>query len=230
MIIPQEFFESLGQYVYTYIDPDTKKHLYVGKGNGNRVISHIKSKNYSLDNCYIVARNLERFENKLDWQSFLLESYLISNHQPSDNSVSGHYEECFIMAKFSELFDTYTSGLYDNFETLPSWYVENYDKIKNRIGTLTIKSDVSYFESITRNQMQMSWYYYAQAENKPFTVKFSIWAKDEKFDERKNQLIVFLESEGYSVENLNPVGVRGAFELNVNSVETAIDLLDKFMS
>lgn len=229
MVIPQEFFDTLGQYVYAYVDPDTGKYLYIGKGNGNRCLSHTKSKGYTIDNCYIVARNLERFDGKLDWQSFLLESYLISAHEPSDNSVSGHYEECFVMAKFSELFEGYTSSLYDNFEALPDWYVENYGKLKGRVGVLTIKSNVTYFESITRNQMQMSWYYYAQAENKPFTVKFPIWAKDEKFDERKAQLVTFLESEGYKGEDLVPIGVRGAFELNVESIEAAIDLLDNFM-
>ena len=230
MNIPQEFFDTLGQYVYGYKTVDGKDFKYIGKGNGSRGISHIKTKGYKLEDCYIIAKNLERFENKEDWQSFLLESFLISTNNPKDNSVSGHYKECFVMAKFSELFGEYVSNLYDNFESLPEWYVENYNKLKGRVGQLVIKSNVTYFESVTRNQFQVSWYYYAQAENKPFTMKFSIWAKDEKWEERKNQLVVFLGSEGYEEENLVPIGSRGAFELNVSSVEAAIDLLDKFMS
>ena len=230
MNIPQEFFDTLGQYVYGYKNDNGNGWKYIGKGNGNRGISHIKSKGYNLDDCYIIAKNLERFENKDDWQSFLLESFLITTNDPKDNSVSGHYKECFVMAKFSELFGEYTSSLYDNFETLPEWYWKNYSKLKGRIGVLTIKSNVSYFETITRNQMQISWYHYAQAENKPFTIKFSIWAKDEKFDERKAQLIKFIESEGFDGDDLIPIGVRGAFELIVPSVEIGIDLLDNFMS
>ena len=63
------FFESLGQYVYGYRKKKSNTWDYIGKGNGNRGIQHVKTKGYDVDNLYIIARNLERFENKQDWQS-----------------------------------------------------------------------------------------------------------------------------------------------------------------
>jgi len=42
--IPPEVCERLGYYVYLYVDPRTQKPFYVGKGRGNRVLSHVSSK------------------------------------------------------------------------------------------------------------------------------------------------------------------------------------------
>lgn len=39
--IPPEVAHRLGYYVYLYVDPRTEKPFYVGKGQGNRVISHL---------------------------------------------------------------------------------------------------------------------------------------------------------------------------------------------
>lgn len=39
--IPRNVAQSLGHYVYLYIDPKTKKIVYVGKGKGNRAFAHI---------------------------------------------------------------------------------------------------------------------------------------------------------------------------------------------
>ena len=103
-----EFFAELGQYVYAYIVGGEYK--YIGKGNGDRCWSHVESKGLDPEDCYIVARNLEAFEDKQDWQSFLLESFLIQQHQPEFNSVSGHYKENFKMASLKGLFNTYTSN------------------------------------------------------------------------------------------------------------------------
>lgn len=38
---PNELIEELGNYVYVYSDPLTKKPFYVGKGTGNRAFSHL---------------------------------------------------------------------------------------------------------------------------------------------------------------------------------------------
>lgn len=233
MNIPQDFFESLGQYVYCFGDPtltNDERPVYVGKGNKNRCISHIKSKDYDLNNCYIIARNLERFEDKQDFQSFLLESFLISYFKPIDNSVSGHYKECFVMAKLSDLFDEYKSNLNDNFEKLPDWYIENYSKLKGKINTLTIKSDNLFLLSPMNNSLQMCWYWYANSENKPLTVKFLNLVKDDdtKYQEKQMHIQKFVESNGYNPKDLRAEGKNGLM-LDVNDINEAINLLDNFM-
>ena len=39
---PPGVSESLGHYVYLYLDPRTKKPFYVGKGKGNRCVCHLR--------------------------------------------------------------------------------------------------------------------------------------------------------------------------------------------
>ncbi len=41
--IPSDVARRLGYYVYLYIDPVTGKNLYVGKGKGDRVLSHLEA-------------------------------------------------------------------------------------------------------------------------------------------------------------------------------------------
>jgi hypothetical protein len=235
MNIPQEFFDTLGQYVYCFGDPNLilstgEKPVYVGKGNKNRCISHIKSKDYDLDNCYIIARNLERFEDKQDFQSFLLESFCINFFKPVDNVVSGHYKECFVMAKLSDLFDEYKNNLHDNFEKLPDWYIENYSKLKGKINSVIIKSDNVFLLSPMNNSLQMCWYWYANSENRPLTVKFLIQVKDDdkKYQEKEKHIQKFVEANGYKAKDLRPENRNGLI-LDVNSINDAIDLLDNFM-
>ena len=95
-----EFFDTLGLYVYEYLDEEGQI-LYIGKGIGDRCLHHIDDKGYDIEHCYIVASNLEKFESK---PSLLLESFLIKTRTPRDNLVSGHYTECFTMARVVSLF------------------------------------------------------------------------------------------------------------------------------
>lgn len=218
------FWQTLGQYVYGYKDDDGV-FTYIGKGNGNRGVQHIKTKSYDVDNLWIIAKNLERFENKQDWQSFQLESFLIWFFQPKDNSVSGHYEECFVMAKWSELFNEFTSAQYDNFESLPEWYIENYNKLKGRINVLEIKSNVTVITSQTRDKIQMSWF--VDNNNNPYDVRFAIWADGDKLESKKEQLFAFLKASGYT--DIEKVGNREFYQINITSIEELLALFDDFM-
>jgi hypothetical protein len=93
---PASFWRTLGMYVYKYIDLDTQEIKYIGKGVGDRCTAHLSSKGYKEEECYIVARNLEKFEG--DDLSFMLESYLISANNmvvEGDNLVKGRNHICF---------------------------------------------------------------------------------------------------------------------------------------
>jgi hypothetical protein len=93
---PASFWRTLGMYVYKYIDLDTQEVKYIGKGVGDRCTAHLSSKGYNEEECYIVARNLEKFKG--DDLSFMLESYLISTTNivvEGDNLVKGRNHICF---------------------------------------------------------------------------------------------------------------------------------------
>jgi len=224
-----EFFSSLGQYVYQYVHPDTLTPYYTGKGNGDRCWSHVVDKLFNPENCYIVARNLEKFENKQDWQSFLLESYLIHINDPENNSVSGHYKECFVMASLSSLFSEYESDQFDNFATLPDWYVSNYDSFKNRVREVKINATTTFVLSNARNQMYMMFYWSPTDVESPIKVTFEINLPDgDKLDAVKSKLVAWLKSEGH--KHTFPDGKVQKLAINVEDIDSVIGLWNSFWS
>lgn len=222
------FWDELGQYVYGYRDSETGEWLYIGKGNGNRGSSHIKTKGYSVDDLYIIARNLERFGNKIDWQSFLLESFMISHYNPTGNSVSGHYKECFIMSRFSTLFKDYTDSQHDSFAEFPQWYLENYEKLKGKLGTFTIKSETINIVGQTKNSIAMS--FAVNPVNDEVTqCEFSIW-DGAKVDVQAQgaELVKILADYGYNAYEVGKREKHKKFQIDETDIQKVIDLFYDF--
>lgn len=222
-----EFFTSLGQYVYQYVNHDTLQPYYTGKGNGDRCISHVEDKGFPIDDCYIVARNLEKFEDKKDWQSFLLESYLIATHDPEANSVSGHYKECFVMASLSSLFTDFQAEQHDNFETLPEWYLLNYDAFRGKLREIKIWSANTFFLSNARNSINMMWYWSPTDTESPIKVTFEVnKAEGEELTNIQTNLKKWLALNGYKKTKAD--GKIQKLAIDCPTIEDVVELFREF--
>lgn len=218
-----EFFETLGQYIYQYVD--NGKVLYIGKGVGDRCLAHLKDKGYDIDHCYIVARNLEKFKDK---PSLLLESYLINLQNPFDNIVAGHYKECFELASLSSMFSDFKSDQFDNFEKFPDWYVDNYQSVfKGCIAKIEIRSSSILTISAPRNSMYMMWYWSPSEEIIKVTFEIN-QGDDQKLEIIKNKMFDWLSINGYNEPF--PDGKRQKLAVNCDNIDEVIKLFKKFMS
>ena len=219
-----EFFDKLGQYVYQYIDFDGKIY-YTGKGRGDRCWAHVNEKDFDPLQCFIVATNLEKFEDKKDWQSFLLESFLIATHSPEQNSVSGHYKDCFIMKPLSQMFTDFQSEQHDNFETLPQWYLDNYPSFFGKLREIKINSGAIFFLSSARNNMYIMWKWVPNSED-PINVQFEINAQDEKLTSMKKQMKEWLKDGGYV--KISDKSKDNKMSVDVETIEEVIQLFELF--
>jgi hypothetical protein len=222
-----EFFATLGQYVYQYIDSDGKVY-YTGKGNGDRCYAHVTNKEFNPEHCYIVARNLEKFEDKKDWQSFLLESYLIATQNPDGNSVSGHYKECFVMTSLSSMFTNFKSDQYDMFESLPQWYIDNYDTFRGRLREVNLNATTAFFLSNARNKMYMMWWWNPNSED-PVKVTFEINLPDgDSLSSQKETMKKWLATNGH--KKVHDDGKVQKFAIFVDNINGVVSLFKEFMS
>lgn len=219
-----EFFETLGQYIYNYVN-EYSEVIYVGKGVGDRCLAHLKDKGYSIEQCNIVARNLEKFNDK---PSLLLESFLIDRTNPCDNVVAGHYKECFKLASLSSMFSDFKSDQFDNFEQFPEWYVDNYQSaFKGKLRAFNISAGNIWVQSSGRNSIYMQWYWYPTEENVKVTFEVGLY-EDQKIEQVKNKIIEWLSQNGYN-ESF-PDGKKQKLAVTCENIDAVIELFKKFMS
>jgi uncharacterized protein len=96
--------EQLGYYVYRLLDPDDRSVLYVGKGQGERILAHV---NEAIDYPERQTRKLERIRDPLkakkkpllgihrhglpdERTAYEVEAALIDAHPDALNQVAGH--------------------------------------------------------------------------------------------------------------------------------------------
>lgn len=221
-----EFFATLGQYVYKYVDTDGKI-IYIGKGNGDRCWAHVGDKGFNPENCYIVAKNLEKFEGKKDAVAFALESFFITTENPETNAVSGHYKECFIMKPLSSMFSEFQNEQYDNFESLPEWFTINYNVFKGKLREIKINSTSTFFLSSARNNMYMMWYWSTVDSNEPVKVTFEFNAQEGKLDSMKDQMKKWLKAGGHTKTFAD--GKDSKMAVNIANINQVIELFQAFM-
>ncbi len=101
--IPGEVAEKLGHYVYLYIDPRNGQVKYVGKGFGNRTVSHLEDKRESAKTGWLQELRSSGHEPRIDIlarnlteeQSLLVERSIIDLIRTISltNLVRGHSTE-----------------------------------------------------------------------------------------------------------------------------------------
>lgn len=226
----KEFFETLGQYVYCYRGPDgllkplrVGKENYMGKGVGDRCLHHIKDKGYDIEDCFIVARNLERFNLDKKDASFVLESFLISAYAPKDNSVSGHYKECFVMSSLSFLFENYQQGQRNMFQEMTELVSSNPEAFNGKIAFSETRGSSFYLETDNKNPLQAYLGLKVQTGEPQITMILKT-NSDALYANLCNKM---MENLGDRYE-LNTSGPKNQISFPVETMEDAIEMWQSF--
>ena len=214
------FFDTLGDYVYMYrsrtlgVGP-----AYVGKGTGGRCLSHLKDKGYSIDDCVIVARNLEKFKLDEKDASFVLESYLIAHWSPEDNSVSGHYKDCFVMADLSKLFGSYVDSQRNMFSEISDLVLSN-SEVFNNIGYTETRASSYIIETPAKDNI----YFGIKVQTKDPQITCYVKANGDKYF----KALVAKCDEVLSEYTLDSKSNKNQINFQVESLEEAMELWTSF--
>jgi len=221
----KEFFSTLGQYVYCFRGPNGETN-YIGKGVGDRCLHHIKDKGYSFEDCTIIARNLERFNLEKKDASFLLESYLISTLSPKDNSVGGHYKECFVMANLSFLFDEYSNSQRNMFNEMVEFVEHNRDAFNGTVGFTETRQTSFYLETGAKDNIYAGIKVSSKARDIPisFLVKAGSSAPASAFEDLRTKVVANLGD----IYDLDTTSVKNTISFPVSSLDEAVELWESF--
>lgn len=131
------------------------------------------------------------------------------------------------MANLSEIFGEYQADQHDMFESLPSWYVENYDIFRGRLREVNLNATTAFFLSSARNKMYMMWWW-TPSSTEPIRVAFEIAAKAEELGNIQTKLKQWLKTEGHT--KTIQEGKEQKFTIFVDTIEEVISLFKTFMS
>lgn len=130
------------------------------------------------------------------------------------------------MASLSSMFADFKSDQHDNFESLPDWYIENYDQLRGRMRVIQITSGNIFFESATRNSVKMMWYWVPNSED-PIKVTFETVHKEEdKVQAVKSKIQEWLKTCGYSKTHKD--GKDQKMAINVADIDALLELFSEF--
>jgi hypothetical protein len=176
--IPGEFWDTLGKYVYGYKGAGDQW-KYIGKGTGSRVFSHTKTKGYDIEDAWIIACNLEEFDNGDDPSCHSLETLLISLYQPEDNAVAGRYQENIIMTSLRGLITQYQDEQRNNHFEVAELILRHQDSFAN-IGQ--VSSTTSGWKITSKSLGRGTYVNIYQADDDGFRVEISVSRSQEDND------------------------------------------------
>ena len=176
--IPGEFWDTLGKYVYGYKD-EQGQWKYIGKGTGSRVFSHTKTKGYDIEDAWVIACNLEDFDNGDDSSCHSLETLLISMYQPKDNTVAGRYQENIIMTSLRGLITSYQEEQRNNHFEVAELILRHQDSFAN-IGQ--VSSTTSGWKITSRSLGRGTYVNVYQADEDGFRVEIAVSRSQEDGD------------------------------------------------
>ena len=226
MKLTEEFWETIGpHYVYGYQHPDGSW-KYIGKAVGNRVTHHVAEKGYDLEDAFILARNLSS-----DAIAASVESVLINEYQPTDNLVSGHHKENYIMASLKGLFDDFSAGQRNYHIELAECIVIHADILGSSIGGSTSNNSGFLIFSGLRESTNMDIRVGKSGVNVSLNSNPTSDTKAgrEHFDNLVAQVQPMLEGE-YELSIVPNGKLGGKIKFDVEDLETALQLWSDFTS
>jgi len=226
MKLTGEFWETIGpHYVYGYQHPDGSW-KYIGKAVGNRVTHHVAEKGYDLEDAFILARNLSS-----DAIAASVESVFINEYQPTDNLVSGHHKENYIMASLKGLFDDFSSGQRNYHIELAECIVNHADILGSSIGGSTSNNSGFLIFSGLRESTNMDIRVGKSGVNVSLNSNPTSDTKAgrEHFDNLVAQVQPMLEGE-YELSIVPNGKLGGKIKFDVEDLETALQLWSDFTS
>ena len=208
-----EFFNTLGNYVYSWWEGDVCR--YVGKGVGDRCWAHVTEKEYDPNemDLKIEAKELT------DRETLILESYLIKERDPKDNKVAGHHADNFLVGSVNNLYADWKAQQRHGFQELHAFTEDKLELIAELKMSVEANPSMYYIET---NSLGGKRYVYAKHtwKNKFDEFQIIIEGYSEEFLEELNQCFIKDGLEPLEHENIVAKTLRATADLKGVDMET----------